>query len=192
MVLSCTGKSKATITIISPSKEIIIGSAPVDVNLTTQNQQDFVDRTYQMTSPIDETFDKPVTLVEILNTEPWIGQQDPIGYAPCPILRIDGNRAYSYFEARPEYYSDNSGSCSYRIFFSSNFNLKIIDKDNNTIFNQSYNVQPKYTVACDDECPIGTTKCFSTNYPGYCCLPCSEIAGEIKAIANQVRRLNNG
>lgn len=60
------------------------------------------------------------------------------------------------------------------------------------IFTDSGDCPVKYAVACGEECPPGTTKCASTNYPGYCCLPCNEIAGEIKAIANQVRRINNG
>ncbi|MCM0593453.1 MAG: hypothetical protein KA716_25955 [Gloeotrichia echinulata DEX184] len=41
----------------------------------------------------------------------------------------------------------------------------------------------KYNVVCGDGCPPGTCKCPSPNYPGYCCLPCSQIAGEIAAIA---------
>lgn len=49
-----------------------------------------------------------------------------------------------------------------------------------------------YEVTCDQQCPPGTSKCFSTNYPGYCCLPCDETRAEIKAITNQVKRFNNG
>ncbi|XHR81463.1 MAG: hypothetical protein ACFKPT_25115 [Gloeotrichia echinulata GP01] len=40
-----------------------------------------------------------------------------------------------------------------------------------------------YNVVCGDGCPPGTCKCASTNYPGYCCLPCAQIAGEIAAIS---------
>lgn len=49
-----------------------------------------------------------------------------------------------------------------------------------------------YTVSCEGECPPDTVKCLSTNFPGYCCIPCSEIKNEIKAIASQVRSINNG
>ncbi len=49
-----------------------------------------------------------------------------------------------------------------------------------------------YHVTCEDDCPPGTTKCFSTNYPGYCCSPCNEVKNEIRAITNQVKRLING
>lgn len=69
--------------------------------------------------------------------------------------------------------------------------IKVL-KEGKIIFQDTGKEQPFFNVVCDDECPPETTKCFSTNYPGYCCLPCSEIAGEIKAIANQVRRINHG
>lgn len=49
-----------------------------------------------------------------------------------------------------------------------------------------------FSVACGDECPEGTTKCLKSDYPGYCCLPCAPIAAEIKAIASQIRSINNG
>lgn len=49
-----------------------------------------------------------------------------------------------------------------------------------------------YSVVCGEECPPGTTRCLKSDYPGYCCLPCSPIAAEIKAIASQIRSLSNG
>lgn len=60
------------------------------------------------------------------------------------------------------------------------------------IFRGTINNPNDFTVACGDDCPPGTTKCFSTNYPGYCCLPCNEVKNEIRAIASQVRSINNG
>lgn len=49
-----------------------------------------------------------------------------------------------------------------------------------------------FEVICGEQCPEGYLKCASTNYPGYCCLPCAPIAAEIKAITSQVRSINNG
>ncbi len=69
--------------------------------------------------------------------------------------------------------------------------IKVIHNQQ-TLFSVSGSSPCSFTVACDDECPPGTTKCLTTNYPGYCCLPCKEIASEINAIANLVRSLNNG
>lgn len=67
-----------------------------------------------------------------------------------------------------------------------------VKHDGNTVFKDSGDCPVSFKVACGEECPEGTVKCFSTNYPGYCCLPCSEIKAEIKAIVSQVRSINNG
>lgn len=59
-----------------------------------------------------------------------------------------------------------------------------------TIFTDRGDCPCTFNVQCAD-CPEGTIKCDAPGYPGYCCLPCKEIAEEVKAIANQVRRFNN-
>lgn len=65
-----------------------------------------------------------------------------------------------------------------------------IKHNNQTIFQDRGLCPISFDVQCGD-CPQGTLKCNAPGYPGYCCLPCNEIAGEIKAIASQVRRINN-
>lgn len=65
------------------------------------------------------------------------------------------------------------------------------DIDDYNIYREESSTEFTYSVSCDG-CPPGTIKCLSTNYPGYCCLPCSEIKNEIKAIASQIRSLNHG
>lgn len=67
-----------------------------------------------------------------------------------------------------------------------------VSYQNNLIFKDTGKCPVTYEVVCDSDCPTGTVKCKSTNYPGYCCLPCSEIKNQIKAIASQVRSLTNG
>ncbi|BAY22368.1 hypothetical protein NIES2100_21310 [Calothrix sp. NIES-2100] len=49
----------------------------------------------------------------------------------------------------------------------------------------------KFRVACSD-CPPGTCRCECDHYPGYCCLPCNEVKGNIRAITELVKRLNHG
>lgn len=49
----------------------------------------------------------------------------------------------------------------------------------------------KFTVACEGECPEGFIKCGTSNYPGYYCLPCSEIKAELIAARIAIRRLRN-
>jgi hypothetical protein len=47
-----------------------------------------------------------------------------------------------------------------------------------------------YSVVCGKECPKGTVKCYSTNYPGYCCLPCEPTKQSIIGIKNIVKTVN--
>lgn len=47
-----------------------------------------------------------------------------------------------------------------------------------------------YEVTCKQKCPPGTTKCLSTNYPGYCCLPCEPTKQSIISIKNMVKSIN--
>lgn len=42
------------------------------------------------------------------------------------------------------------------------------------------------------DCPTGTVRCETTNYPGYCCLPANSLKSEIRAMTQLVRRLKNG
>lgn len=47
-----------------------------------------------------------------------------------------------------------------------------------------------FNVTCGEECPPGTTKCRKSDFPGYCCLPCSSTAAEIINIKNIVQNVN--
>lgn len=69
--------------------------------------------------------------------------------------------------------------------------IKVLHKGQ-VIFTDKGDCPITYSVLCGDECPPGTIKCNKSGYPGYCCLECAPIAAEIKAIASQVKRLNNG
>lgn len=69
--------------------------------------------------------------------------------------------------------------CGIRIFYNSVILFEEVDK-----------CPCDYTVTCGEECPPGTTKCASTNYPGYCCLPCDSTKQEIISIKNIVKKVN--
>lgn len=68
--------------------------------------------------------------------------------------------------------------------------ILVYNSSNSIIFSDRGKCPVTYSITCGD-CPEGTIKCDAPGYPGYCCLPCKEIAEEVKAIANQVRRFNN-
>ncbi|MBE9191440.1 hypothetical protein IQ230_14000 [Gloeocapsopsis crepidinum LEGE 06123] len=46
--------------------------------------------------------------------------------------------------------------------------------------------KPTYNVACDGDCPEGTIRCKSKGYPGYCCIPCKEVANRINNLAARI------
>ena len=64
--------------------------------------------------------------------------------------------------------------------------------DGGSLINEEGNCPVNHNVVCDSDCPPDTVKCSSNVYPGYCCIPCNEIKSEIRAIASQVRSINNG
>jgi hypothetical protein len=39
----------------------------------------------------------------------------------------------------------------------------------------------------DDDCPEGSHKCTHKKYPGYCCVPCKEVADRINSIAKKIK-----
>ncbi len=85
------------------------------------------------------------------------------------------------------------GSVSIRQEYDAgNCNIKITDQSG-TIYEKSISQAcPEHEVSCGDECPEGYIKCECFGYPGYCCIPCSEIKSEIKGLTSIVRGINNG
>ncbi|ARV59147.1 hypothetical protein BZZ01_11295 [Nostocales cyanobacterium HT-58-2] len=49
-----------------------------------------------------------------------------------------------------------------------------------------------FHVSCNDDCPSGYIRCETSQYPGYCCIPCNEIKSNIVAATNAIRSLNHG
>lgn len=70
--------------------------------------------------------------------------------------------------------------------------INVFDNNQNNIFNDKGDCPVTFNVTCDDECPPGHLKLNSPNYPGYCCIPCSEVVGGIKSITAAVRGINRG
>lgn len=66
--------------------------------------------------------------------------------------------------------------------------FKVTIKDSSgEIFNKFYpgDKPPSVKVACDEQCPPHHIRCESNNYPGYCCIPCAEIAGKVNNLASK-------
>jgi hypothetical protein len=61
----------------------------------------------------------------------------------------------------------------------------------NVIFSDISDTPINYIVSCGD-CPANHIKCECPGYPGYCCIPCSEIRNGIAAATSAIRSVNNG
>lgn len=193
MTQYCSGSKKVTITITEPQLEIVKSLAP-PVDVTISNTSEFYqDYTHSMTRPIDVSFIQEIDSVTLNDSNnSWIyGLKDSIslGNPPydlstsCPLpgqavisgaegLIIEGNRLRSNFDVDPsgrDAYFNNSGTCTYRVNFKdAGYELTITDTTGQ-IFKRLYETEPKYTVACGDECPLGQLRIPTVEYPGYKC-----------------------
>lgn len=64
--------------------------------------------------------------------------------------------------------------------------IQIIDSNGNQIFREYDGECPKINIKCN-ECPDGQIEIKTKQYPGYCCLSCSEIKSEIKNMASSLK-----
>lgn len=60
------------------------------------------------------------------------------------------------------------------------------DKQGIVVFDKTGNCPLNYTVTCDEDCPEGHCKCDTIEYPGYCCLPCSQVAKKLLVVARNI------
>lgn len=70
--------------------------------------------------------------------------------------------------------------------------VTITEINKNRKFSITYPGTAQWEVDCDDDCPPGTIKCVCPEYPGYCCISCSEMKNGIAAATAAVRGINRG
>lgn len=69
--------------------------------------------------------------------------------------------------------------------------LTIKDVNNVLLFSYTGYCPIEYHIACEG-CPDGFLKCSCNQYPGYCCISCSEVKTGLSNILADIRRINNG
>ncbi|BAT56381.1 hypothetical protein NOS3756_53860 [Nostoc sp. NIES-3756] len=69
--------------------------------------------------------------------------------------------------------------------------LEVKDTSQNILFSASGKCPINYQVACGN-CPDGYIECKTDSYPGYCCIPCSELRNGIAAATSALRGINRG
>jgi hypothetical protein len=62
----------------------------------------------------------------------------------------------------------------------------IVTHEGVTIFQDQGDCPIEHEVQCGN-CPDGNIECKKSGYPGYCCIPCEELANKIHNLANKVR-----
>lgn len=69
---------------------------------------------------------------------------------------------------------------------NNNINFKIANSSG-VLFEKTYPQCPSFEVSCDEDCPPGHIRCDSAGYPGYCCIPCAELAQRVNAMTRRLR-----
>jgi hypothetical protein len=61
-----------------------------------------------------------------------------------------------------------------------------ISRNGTNVFETSGKGKLTFEVTCDDDCPEGHIRCESSGYPGYCCIPCTQL---LQQINNLIRKI---
>ncbi len=198
----------------SKPKIIKIKNAPIEIETRTivrsiPFSEQVEGQLYNVNYTLDRTgyIDEPTTGTEVftgLITGAYVRADDAVGFN-------EGNRwqqvAYIIAQGRSNKVYDQPTDITISNFFTprkgaitinwiaplynqeSRCTLEIYHKSGRIYYDEG-DCPCSYEVTCEQLCPPGTLKCFSTNYPGYCCLPCPPVAASVKDIANTVRQLN--
>jgi hypothetical protein len=64
--------------------------------------------------------------------------------------------------------------------------IQIKSSDGDLIFQDQGDCACCFEIQCGN-CPSGNIECKKSAYPGYCCIPCSDLANKIHNLANKVK-----
>jgi hypothetical protein len=64
--------------------------------------------------------------------------------------------------------------------------LKVKNELGTVIFEDDAKCPIPFEVICSN-CPKGQKECSKSSYPGYCCIPCSQISGKIYNLAAKIK-----
>lgn len=193
--MACEGKKKATITLVfadGAKEKIISDNPPVQVT-TKQITASSLKKIYVVGTAYNSSCQALPGYEEYrgevpLNTQVHLVQSSG---GICPngvqyhVANAGGSTGTEWVNGSTsikEIYIPTSG-CQFKI-----------DDATGIIYNKLLENQacPTYNISCDDNCPPGHMKCCSSSYPGYCCIPCSEIKGGIQGATAYLRGLNRG
>lgn len=138
---------------------------------------------YNYSSPTIDFVVRDYKVVEIRPEQPFYGGSNRYIYIQdCNSDEIDENTAYavdmSTFQPLDGIKCENAKNkrCSIQVF----------DLGGSVIFQDQGDCPCSYEVQCGN-CPSGNIECKKAAYPGYCCIPCQELANKIHNLANKIK-----
>lgn len=196
----CTGKLKATVTLIYSTKvieRITSNNPPIKVDRASINNTDVCWRFEG-----EDGDSEPEEVFACGNNPNWVLVNTPnhpkrpgmwarpafnsIPFLPSNFVFAPGSYSVdaSTFPIvrrvrRPDYSVGNCDNCSNQ---NTSCSIQISDMSG-VVYQKDFTNCPETLISCDEECPEDTIRCEQPGYPGHCCLPCQPIAQRINSLA---------
>ncbi|WP_148220269.1 hypothetical protein [Nostoc punctiforme] len=162
-----------------------VGAMPIDVEVNNINKEHFFS---SGNAPLNHFAPGSITAVSCIGNFRQIAS-NPSTELPCTYILdnalITDNRITAEYDSL---YSDNSGDMDFTVSYISTENIIRAFRNGEIIYKDVRKAPITFKVDCiKDSCPDGYLKCESDNYPGYCCISCSELKSTIANITASVR-----
>lgn len=182
--MPCEGKSKATVTWKwqdEPEKQFESKKCPVNVTLTPVDTTEYLHWLVKNASG--------VTIYEIFGVEAYLYPNKTYGRVDSPgqyLIEFKQTPTSAFFTA-----ALFNEPVTLEQTPSSGCRIDIYD-DKGLAFTETQDKQcPTYKVKCDDDCNEGEMKCECSHYPGYCCIPCNQIASGITSATSTLKGIKS-
>lgn len=200
----CSGAkcAKLTINIKGEKPLVLISRAPtLTLEIEGQETETF---SHGMTVPIERTFSGEIDDVENIAGD-WKFNRTSLYTVSCPMpgtypvlpagdVRKDeitdlywrGNQLFCYFDSNRNGYSNNVGTCTYKVYFKYG---RYRFSDRQGILYESFPKKIlKYQVECDACCKDDEILCDSNHFPGYTCYPIPPVNSKLLQEKNNIAR----
>ncbi|MBW4571600.1 MAG: hypothetical protein KME31_27360 [Tolypothrix carrinoi HA7290-LM1] len=164
-------------------KKLTLSIVPIDVIVSPQSAEDI--GTWTMITYDAVTASAPFAYTGTYAESPIASGRELRTASTNRLLYSDGSVTAGAIRLRDVLFTPNNPS---------GYKIKIFDITGKLLFEdfKATNNPPKYEIVCGNRCPEGYIKCACDAYPGYCCIPCSEIRGGIASATSALRSINNG
>ncbi|OLP19819.1 hypothetical protein BST81_03555 [Leptolyngbya sp. 'hensonii'] len=180
----CLGKASATVSFFSGGQKDQVTVSPTPIDITCENpSQCGVAGSWTLSYRAEIGITSSYTFDGFANESYYLKSVPSSGCRNGERWDLWGNCAgverliletFSCFAGRITFtnqqFSPGSSATTLKIFHNGTLLFsKVVDRCD-------------FEVSCEDGCPEGQCKCPKDGYPGYCCLPCAELASQIRSI----------